>query len=155
MVPLLSPPVEVLVSPDAPGTRRHIEAAARVVRTREAVKQIQQGVGITKGQVQIAQVPLGVREARTRGLGVRHRQAAFGHAVGVARVQAPQKSARIPCEKISMVGGAGRSSGLLSPRVPQRHRVPSLASGARPIGRGAQPQALSEQDARQQEGGQA
>lgn len=143
MVPLLSSPIEALVSPDAPGTRRHIEAAAHVVhRTREPVKQIQKGVGITKGQVQITQIPLGVREARTRGLGVRHREAAFGNTVGVARLQSPQRCARIPCEKMSIVGGAGRRSVLLVPRVPERHRVPSLAFSAR--GRSAQPQAISE-----------
>lgn len=155
MVRLLSSPVEALVSLDAPGTRRHVEAAAHVVRTREPVKQIQKGVGITKGQVQITQVPLGVREARTRGHGVRHREAAFGDAVGVTRFQSPQRCARIPCVKMSIVGGAGRRSVHLFPRVPERHRVPSLAFSARPYGRGAEAQAISEQDARKQEGGQA
>lgn len=151
LVPLLSSPVEALVSPDAPGTRRHIEAAAHVVRrTRGPVKQIQKGVGITKGQVQITQVPLGVREAQTHSLGVRHREAAFGNTVGVTRLLSPQRCARIPCQKMS---GAGRRSVLLVPRVPERHRVPSLAFRAR--GRSAQPQAISEQDARKQEGGQA
>lgn len=56
-----------------------VEAAVQIVRTRRAVQQIQQGVGVTKGKVQIAHIysprPLSVGKAPAQLVGIQESKA--------------------------------------------------------------------------------
>lgn len=58
---------------------KRVEAAVQIVRTRRAVQQIQQGVGVTKGKVQIAHIysprPLSVGKAPAQLVGIQESKA--------------------------------------------------------------------------------
>jgi len=96
LVFLLSSSVEALVSLNALAASRrisHVQATGQIVRTRKPVKQIQKRVGVTKGKIEIAQVPLG--EARAHGFRLGESQAVFGEAVRVTSFKSPRRFGRI------------------------------------------------------------
>lgn len=83
---------------------QHVEAAVQIVRTRRPVEQIQQRVGVTKGEVQIAHIysrrALGVAEALAQVVGVCESEAVPRETIPAATFKTPHLFDRVSYKNI-------------------------------------------------------